>query len=194
MSLTQNTTNLRTLLETINALPDYADPATAPIPADAIAALEEKGVDVADGANVSVLASLIAAIEAGGGGGSIAKGIFTPAEATGQYTLTHGLGKIPDFIMVARKGVKNGSITDAATLVCAFYDGATSIQSFAVSYSSSNGTYEYYTNANIEITSTISNTSAYRGYAFQKATANDVLIRPITFGTLTTSEYYWIAY
>lgn len=66
-NLTQNTIGLNAIKELINNLPDYIDPAKAPIPSDAITALIDKGVIVPDGTDVRDLAALISAIETGGG-------------------------------------------------------------------------------------------------------------------------------
>jgi hypothetical protein len=119
MSLKQNTTDLQAALAAITGLPDYIDPAAAPIPADAIAALTEKGVDVEGGADVSTLAGLIAAIEAGGGGLKATWGTVTLAEevtldlinsdAALLYEIEHGLGEEPDAYMIVRDQLGNGS-------------------------------------------------------------------------------------
>lgn len=60
-NLNQNTVDLQAILDAVNTLPKNTD--LTPI----IEALTEKGQTVPDGATVDVLASLIAAIEAGGG-------------------------------------------------------------------------------------------------------------------------------
>ena len=77
---------------------------------DAIAAIEEKGVSVPTGTNVTGLASLIASIETGGGGGgglpagitALATDTFTPASdiSNSLYELEHGLGVVPNFFIV----------------------------------------------------------------------------------------------
>lgn len=59
------------------------------------AALTEKGVTVPDGTKVDGLAALIAAIESGGGGSTVASGIITPATTTQSITIEHNLGKAP---------------------------------------------------------------------------------------------------
>ena len=61
-------------------------------------AIEGKGVTVPDGTLLDGMAALIESIEAGGGGGcTITSGSFTPAsDPTYGYTVTHGLGKIPE--------------------------------------------------------------------------------------------------
>lgn len=68
----------------------------------ALAKIAEKGVTVASDANSDDLEALIAAIEAGGGGGNISMsfGNISPAEQTGELTISHGLGKTPNFFAV----------------------------------------------------------------------------------------------
>ena len=70
----------------------------------ALAALTEKGVTVPPGTKVDGLAALIAAIEAGGGGGGVSIGTATlVAEGDkvniGSTKITHDLGSIPNHIM-----------------------------------------------------------------------------------------------
>lgn len=68
----------------------------------ALAKIAEKGVTVASDANSDDLEALIAAIEAGGGGGNISMsfGNISPAEQTSELTISHGLGKTPNFFAV----------------------------------------------------------------------------------------------
>lgn len=66
--------------------------------AAALAAIAEKGVSVPSGSKSDALASLIASIEAGGGGG-FKTGIVTPLENDTEGThlnIEHGLGAIPN--------------------------------------------------------------------------------------------------
>ena len=72
----------------------------------ALAAIADKGVTVPDGSNSDSLAALIAAIEAGGGGGAqCSVGTITPAEDTTELTWNHGLSKPPMFAALwMRKG------------------------------------------------------------------------------------------
>lgn len=61
----------------------------------ALVAIAAKGVNVGSGSNSDDLATLIAAIEAGGGGDVTATwGMITPA-STSTVTIEHGLGKRP---------------------------------------------------------------------------------------------------
>lgn len=59
------------------------------------AAITEKGVDVPSGTKMDGFASLIAAIQAGGGGMYFEKTTFSADTKT--YTLNHNLGKKPNF-------------------------------------------------------------------------------------------------
>lgn len=68
----------------------------------ALTALAEKGVTVPDDTKVDGLAALIAAIESGGGGATIATGSFRPSGAYPNLTVTHGLGVVPNFAICYR--------------------------------------------------------------------------------------------
>lgn len=63
----------------------------------ALAAIADKGVTVPDGSTSDALASLIASIEAGGGGGdkTLAYGEFTPSIDCNVIEIEHGLGVQP---------------------------------------------------------------------------------------------------
>lgn len=75
----------------------------------ALAAIANKGVTVPGGSTSDALASLIASIEAGGGGGgNIAYGTITPADASVNLEIVHGLGKVPDFFCIVASNNKNG--------------------------------------------------------------------------------------
>lgn len=63
----------------------------------ALAACADKGASVPSGSTSDDLAAIIAAIEAGGGGVSVAVGQFTLSEVQDNYTIEHNLGGIPDF-------------------------------------------------------------------------------------------------
>ena len=64
------------------------------------AAIEGKGVTVPAGTLLDGMASLIESIEAGGGGGNVASGTFTPADRLSDVTVEHGLGVAPSTIVV----------------------------------------------------------------------------------------------
>lgn len=66
-------------------------------------AIEGKGVTVPDGTLLDGMASLIESIEAGGGGGNIVAGTYTPAsKQTNRVTVTHNLGKEPTGVLFAK--------------------------------------------------------------------------------------------
>ena len=70
-------------------------------------AIEGKGVTVPDGTLLDGMASLIESIEAGGGGGKVTTGTFTPAEnivigSDFSYEINHGLGEIPQYFFLFR--------------------------------------------------------------------------------------------
>lgn len=63
-------------------------------------AIQNKGVTVPDDAKLDAFAALIDSIPAGGGSGNIASGTFTPADASSDVTVEHGLGVAPSVIVV----------------------------------------------------------------------------------------------
>ncbi len=63
-------------------------------------AMQNKGVTVPDDAKLDAFAALIDSIPAGGGSGNIASGTFTPADASSDVTVEHGLGVAPSVIVV----------------------------------------------------------------------------------------------
>lgn len=70
----------------------------------ALAAIAGKGVTVPDGSNSDSLASLIAAIEAGGGSVKMTKGSITfaeniPINSSSTYIVQHDLGVTPDLFL-----------------------------------------------------------------------------------------------
>ena len=83
----------------------------------ALAAIADKGVTVPDGSTSDALASLIASIEAGGGGVTgITYGIYIPAVTGYDHTIEHGLGVVPKiFAICAASYVDAGSyVLDSA--------------------------------------------------------------------------------
>lgn len=69
----------------------------------ALNAIADKGVNVPAGSTSDALASLIASIEAGGGGAKVATGTFVPASdhtLSSVYKIEHNSGFIPDLCLV----------------------------------------------------------------------------------------------
>lgn len=118
----------------------------------ALSALVEKGVEVPEGTNVTGLAELIAAIEAGGG--KLVNGSFTPSTYVGTMTVTHGLGKVPNFILLAGKNIchdLNYGTTRQTWLMSFFYEGV-AITAFTNYISGKyQGCTAYVTNADITL-------------------------------------------
>ena len=69
-------------------------------------AIEGKGVTVPSGTLLDGMAALIEGIEAGGGGGEIfgsnyfQSGSFTLSAPAANYTITHNLGRIPQYMLI----------------------------------------------------------------------------------------------
>jgi len=139
MSLQTNTASLTALLESVNALPDKIDTSGTATAADiyegktatvndtkltgtnpynaanvdpavtsALAAIAEKGVDTT-GAGLADIATLVAAIEAGGGEGKTNKLLIRMNEeqrmnSTTPAVFEHGLGSVPDFFILFDRG------------------------------------------------------------------------------------------
>lgn len=83
------------------------------------AAIEGKGVTVPDGTLLDGMASLIEAIEAGGGGHEVTCGIITLAEDSTTISWEHGLSKAPNFGMIFMAA--GYSVTTYANMLRAFY-------------------------------------------------------------------------
>ena len=66
-------------------------------------AIEGKGVTVPNGTLLDGMAALIESIEAGGGGGIVYTSgtlVFSSSIRCNGYELTHGLGKIPQILII----------------------------------------------------------------------------------------------
>lgn len=66
----------------------------------ALNAIADKGVNVPAGSTSDELASLIASIEAGGGGYEVSFGLINLAENSTTITFEHGLSKAPDYVSI----------------------------------------------------------------------------------------------
>ena len=126
-------------------------------------------------------------------GMKIAYGSFTPASTVSSYTLTHGLGKIPDFIMLIRINTSTSALNLSQIIIAAIANAADDFQAFTVQYSQSKGVYSYCKDS-CDISGDVRTDSFYQGRAFHAANANTVHIQGSTYGKLDTAEYYWIAF
>lgn len=92
-------------------------------------AIEGKGVTVPDGTLLDGMASLIESIEAGGGSAKVAFGTFTLSETkndTGTFEVEHGLGVVPDIVLVSLCGVQYSSKTYELDTILGVRSGARS--------------------------------------------------------------------
>lgn len=69
-----------------------------------------KGI-IAHAKDGSVITGLM---EAGGGGGKIAYGTITPADASVNLEIVHGLGKVPDFFCIVASNNTNGVYSNSS--------------------------------------------------------------------------------
>lgn len=134
------------------------------------AAIEGKGITVPDATLLDGMAAMIESIEAGGGGCTITSGSFTPAsDPTYGYTVTHGLGKIPEvFVCWISQDITG-----------------TSVRSYYL--------YGIYSNSlNIsEKISLLNSKVSITGEPFDKIT--ETTIHLVNMDILTTKTYSWIA-
>lgn len=137
--------------------------------ASIVAAVEGKGVTVPDGTLLDGMAALIESIEGGGGGCTITSGSFTPAsDPTYGYTVTHGLGKIPEvFVCWISQNFTSPSVS--SRYLCGIYSNSLNIN---------NGLFIYNTNLSL--------LSAFRDIT-------ETTIRINNTNMLTAKTYSWIA-
>lgn len=113
----------------------------------ALAAIAEKGVSVPDGSKSDALASLIAAIEAGGGdggGGQMATGTFTLSEDKAlslEITLEHNAGFVPKIFVIITSNSYVKYMVRQAAMIPAFWfasyeDNPNQYASFTAGYGS----------------------------------------------------------
>ena len=130
-------------------------------------AVEGKGVTVPDGTLLDGMAALIDGIE--GGGCTITSGSFTPAsDRTYGYTVTHGLGKIPEVFVCWIS--QNFTGTTSSYFLCGIYSNSLNINKKLDLYS-----------YNVSILDK----------AFDKIT--ETTIHLVNTDVLTTKTYSWIA-
>ena len=106
-------------------------------------AIEGKGVTVPDGTMLDGMASLIEAIEAGGGGFQVALGTFTPAETKAlnsipPFSIEHNAGFTPDvFIFYKASSSTYGMIAISAKKDILWGSGGTSYTCYVMCKGSS---------------------------------------------------------
>ncbi|MDY4835954.1 MAG: hypothetical protein SO181_12630 [Frisingicoccus sp.] len=125
----------------------------------ALTALTEKGVTVPDDTKVDGLAALIAAIESGGGGATIATGSFRPSGAFENLTVTHGLGVVPNFAICYRS---MSSLVTSRVNAFIYLAKLNGVGTMAAAYPSSqlSGLFKEYGNAGKDTTYAITDTPA----------------------------------
>ena len=130
-------------------------------------AIEGKGVTVPDATLLDGMAALIESIE--GGGCTITSGSFTPAsDPTYGYTVTHGLGKIPE-VFVCWISQKFTGTYSTTYYLCGIYSNSLNIN---------RGLFIYH--ADVSTSS-----------AFDNITETTIHLK--NADVLTTKTYSWIA-
>ena len=132
-------------------------------------AVEGKGVTVPDGTLLDGMAALIESIEGGVAGCTIKSGSFTPAsDPTYGYTVTHGLGKIPE-VFVCWISQNFTPPSSYSRYLCGIYSNSLNI------------------NAGL----TIYNSNVSTGQVFNNITATTIHLQNTAM--LTAKTYSWIA-
>ena len=143
----------------------------------ALAAIADKGVTVPDGSTSDVLASLIASIEAGGGGAKIITGEFTLDTAASGVLIEHNLSEVPNFayyFALLAPSVSNQYQSYSTRFFAIYLDGIH--YSYYVSGGASNKNTKYSKNTYdiSKIVSSSNSTGAY--FAANSATNSKIII------------------
>lgn len=169
-------------------------------------AIEGKGVTVPSGTLLDGMAALIDAIEAGGGGeifGSnyFQSGSFTLSGPAANYTITHNLGRIPQYMLIFLGAQANYSRTKALLIFAAKYISTVG-DCFTCVYgktSSSNAAY-YHSSSGYDLTvkSDDANTLWYYTRPMYDATEEYISVGDATGNNimylLDGRPYYWIVW
>ena len=143
----------------------------------ALAAIADKGVTVPDGSTSDALASLIASIEAGGGGAKIITGEFTLDTVASGVLIEHNLSEVPNFayyFALLAPSVSNQYQTYSTRFFAVYLDGIH--YSYYVSGGASNKNTKYRKNTDdiSKIVSSSSSSGAY--FAANSATNSKIII------------------
>ena len=134
-------------------------------------AIEGKGVTVPDGTLLDGMAALIESIEGGAAGCTVKSGSFTPAsDPTYGYTVTHGLGKIPELFVCWMSEKFTGTAVRSYCL-CGIYSNSLNINKSLSLY-----------NCNVGIST-----------AFDLDQITETTIRILNGMMLPVKTYSWIA-
>lgn len=155
----------------------------------AIIALTDKGVTVPDGTNVTGLADLIAAIEAGGVDMNVVTGTFTPVERVSTYEIEHGLGVIPKVILLESNisGVSLDSSPISGEVITVSY--AHGYMTCARYVYSAGGKFYVYHNKDYDITTS---NKAVTSAGISNANETTLVFYGLTSYFQTTRTYCWV--
>ena len=156
----------------------------------ALAKIAEKGVTVPSMANSDDLAELIAAIEAGGGGGTIISGEITIAEDCTQVPITHGFDDVPKVFFAFYDAVSPNA-GNAVHLVGVTYDVDRAFKWYSYAgYSTRNGNYDGRSGASQRAPTSASGEGYY---IFKSSNTTLTLNKGNTNGFTAGQKYIWIA-
>ena len=151
----------------------------------ALAAIADKGVTVPDGSTSDALASLIASIEAGGGGVTgITYGIYIPAVTGYDHTIEHGLGVVPKIFAICA-----ASYVDAGSYVL---DSAHGFSDRNLLFRMSRATAGNSPSGYIKKSDNITQSSFAKNTAIAKATAENISVGG-NYTLTAGAEYFWFA-
>ena len=165
------------------------------------AAIEGKGVTVPSGTLLDGMASLIEAIEAGGVD-KLATGSISPAEITGELTITHNLGAKPNLFFMLVPASYTGASENIASCMQHFLYGqkAASYTANISLCKGTNATVAYYNNSicfyRLSIFQVKEGSSASSSIGVILLGDNELTIFAPTasgYPQFYTSTYYWVA-
>lgn len=159
----------------------------------ALAAIADKGVTVPDGSNSDSLASLIAAIEAGGGG-NFATGTFTTTDdITSNVAINHNLGVKPKFIIVLNSVLETYGKASPYVLTFFYLFQCDSI-SYGLKYQTPSKSSSSYGSAFIQDSGSGTTGGWYRVNVDETTFTLKQANISSTYGIGASSSFFWIAY